>query len=216
MKSYDKAFLTGCDQNTEWMLPWFIENFKKHNDTDLIVANFGMSREMIQYCKQHVSAVMNLTEVEENGWFKKPRAMWSTPAKKAYWLDTDCQVMRNLDSLFDLIEPHKLCMVEDHPWTERHKSKWFNSGVVGFEQKSQILLNWLHHCKENPNGVRGDQEVLHEMLNPIGVITYIKEIDHTYNYLRLDILDNRIIENPHIIHWTGPKGKDQIRSMMNA
>ncbi len=22
--------LTGCDKNTEWQLPWFVENFKKY------------------------------------------------------------------------------------------------------------------------------------------------------------------------------------------
>ena len=40
-KKYDKVFLTGCDEKTEWMLPWFVENYKKHNDTPLIFANFG-------------------------------------------------------------------------------------------------------------------------------------------------------------------------------
>jgi len=31
-------FITGCDVKTQWMLPWFVENFKKHNpDEELVI-----------------------------------------------------------------------------------------------------------------------------------------------------------------------------------
>ena len=36
------VFMTGCDHNTEWQLPWFIENFERYNDTKLVIADFGM------------------------------------------------------------------------------------------------------------------------------------------------------------------------------
>ena len=28
----EKAFITGCDKETEWMLQWFVENYRKYND----------------------------------------------------------------------------------------------------------------------------------------------------------------------------------------
>ena len=36
------VFVTGCDHNTEWQLPWFLENFERYNDTKLIIADFGI------------------------------------------------------------------------------------------------------------------------------------------------------------------------------
>ena len=43
MKSYDEAFVTGCDSKHEWFLKWFIDNYKKHVNKPLIFANFGLS-----------------------------------------------------------------------------------------------------------------------------------------------------------------------------
>ena len=28
MKSYDEAFVTGCDEKHEWMLEWFFKNLR--------------------------------------------------------------------------------------------------------------------------------------------------------------------------------------------
>ena len=42
------VILTGCDSNTEWQLPWFIEKFKKYcrgTDCKLAIADFGMTTE---------------------------------------------------------------------------------------------------------------------------------------------------------------------------
>ena len=54
------------------------------------------------------------------------------------------------------------------------------------------------------------------MLSPILKITYIKDLPHKYNVLRIDIDDNNVPKNPVIIHWTGSKGKDEIRRQINA
>ena len=41
-KMPDNLFLTGCDEKTEWQLPWFLENYFKHNNTPIAIGNFGM------------------------------------------------------------------------------------------------------------------------------------------------------------------------------
>ena len=46
MTLFDKCFITGCDENTEWMPPWFVENYKAHNDIPLVFADFGVSLEL--------------------------------------------------------------------------------------------------------------------------------------------------------------------------
>ena len=199
--------------NTEWQLPWFFENYKKHNDTPLIFADFGVvDRDAIT---PHVHAILDMTKVQEKGWFKKPKALFHAPAQKLVWLDTDCEVLEDISDVFDLLKPDQLNMVEDKPWALRRGGVQFNSGVVGVIGKPLILGMWANWVKENP-GV-GDQETLTEHLNPITQIKYINPLPNEYNWLRLQIEnDNQPATNAKIIHWTGQKGNDRIRSKMNA
>lgn len=213
-KKYDKAFLTGCDEGHAWMIPWFLKNYKKHNSTPLIFADFGVSELTLSIVHENFHAVMDMTKTEEQGWFKKPRAMLDSPSVKTVWLDMDCQVCENIDSIFDKLIPNKLSMVEDKPWSKRREEKWHNSGVVGIIDKPIILHQWCQQVQNNP--VVGDQEVLHSMLNPITKLTYIEDLPNEYNVLRLQVELDGYAGKKKIVHWTGAKGKDKIRSMMNA
>ena len=199
--------------NTEWQLPWFFENYEKHNDTPLIFADFGvMNRDAI---RPHVHAILDLTNVQERGWFKKPKAMYHAPARKLVWLDTDCQVLEDLSDIFGLLQPDQLNMVEDRPWAKRRGGVQFNSGVVGIVDKPLILGMWMNWIRESEEV--GDQETLTANLNPITQIKYINPLPNSYNWLRLQIEnDNEPALNARIIHWTGQKGNDRIRSMMNG
>ena len=43
----DRTFMTGVDKTTQWMLPWFMSNFKKHNKPEkIVVYDFGMTPDM--------------------------------------------------------------------------------------------------------------------------------------------------------------------------
>ena len=103
-------------------------------------------------------------------------------------------------------------MVEDKPWTKRRNEVWHNSGIVGFIDKPVILTQWAQQVKAKPEV--GDQEVLHSMLNPITKIGAINDLPNEYNVMRiqteLDIYNGKI----KVMHWTGKKGKDKIRSML--
>lgn len=212
-KLYEKAFLTGADMNTEWQLPWFFENYKKHNDTPILFADFGViDRDAIE---PHVHAIIDMTKVQERGWFKKPKALYHAPAQKLVWLDTDCQVLQDISPIFDLLQPDQLNMVEDRPWAKRRGGVQFNSGVVGIVDKPLILGMWANWISEGSEV--GDQETLTANLNPITQIKYINPLPNEYNWLRLQIEnDNEPATNAKIIHWTGQKGNDRIRSMMNG
>ena len=217
MKLYDEAFLTGCDSAHEWMLAWFLKNFKKHCTKPLIFADFGLSDVGRAIARENAHAIMNLTEVEERGWFKKPLSMLKCPAKKTVWIDTDCEVLDDIDGIFDLLEPQKLAMVEDKPWSWRRGHLWHNSGVVGFIDKPMILRQWVGATKKWQNKEEfkyiGDQEVLDKLLSPITKISYIRDLPNEWNVLRLQIKDG-YVGKKRIMHWTGEKGKEQIRSML--
>lgn len=213
----ENLFLTGCDEKTEWQLPWFLENYFKYNNTPIAIGNFGMSDEMVRWCetKSHAFCLMHHDQIGqfEKAWFLKPAAMLKAPGKKVVWLDTDCQVMANLDHIFRILVPNKLNMVMDRPWLKRRKEEWFNSGVVGFINKPEILYKWAKQVEDTPNV--GDQEVLHSMLDPLNRQIYIHELPNKWNWLRLQIEhDNEDSNDKKIMHWTGAKGNDRIKGLM--
>lgn len=208
--NFSKLFITGCDKNTEWMLPWFIGNFKKYNASPLMVFDFGMSPQMAMT----VDAVS--VKSQDKNWFKKPACMVkaSTYADKVCWIDTDCEVRDNIEDIFDHLEPNKLGMVEDVPWSTRSGQKWHNSGVVAFRSRPNILDEWAAAVPFTKQ--RGDQEVLHALLqDPLRRMIHITDLPREYNTLRLDLQDNTAPKNIKVMHWTGQKGKEQIRRMMD-
>jgi hypothetical protein len=218
MKSYDNLFITGCDHNTDWMLEWFLKNFRANNrKAQILVADFGMTdRAYDEYCII-ADGIIDMTSSKDRGWFKKPGVMIEAAkfANKVCWVDTDCEVLDNIESVFNHTEPNKLSMVEDKPWSLRRAETWHNSGVVAFEGSPDILHKWAKEVASNP--VVGDQEVLHAMLrDPIKRIQYIHSMPNAYNWLRLQLQDGQDSPNKKIMHWTGNKGKQHIKRVING
>ena len=99
--------LTGCDSNTEWQLPWFIDNFNKFcagTDCKLAVADFGMTEECYRKTKETVDFVIDFKG--EGGWFNKVRLFNSTISffgdeANICWLDTDCELKRCPHNIFN-------------------------------------------------------------------------------------------------------------------
>lgn len=202
-------FITGCDSHRQWQLPWFVENFKKHNPkAELLIFDFGMTETPFPDITEKLIS-------SDKGWFKKPSAMIKAAriANKVCWLDTDCEVRTNIEDIFLHTESNKLCMVEDVPWSKRRGETWHNSGVVAFEGCPKILGQWATEVSYRPNV--GDQEVLHSMLkDPLQRLMHIKDISREYNTLRIDLIDNTAPKNIKIMHWTGAKGNDHIRGLL--
>ena len=209
-------FLTGCDLHTEWQLPWFVTNFKEHTDASLVIADFGMSPEMLDWAKQQTEVM----PCQSNGWFTKVEAMIKMGKmfgnEQFCWLDTDCQVMSDPSNISRYVQPEKLTMVIDHPWSSRrpHLGHWYNSGVVAFESTPNILSTWHQECLTGSHV--GDQEALYSWLGGdfMKIATYISEAPHRYNTLRLDLIDKTAPEKPTIMHWTGAKGNQEITRQM--
>jgi hypothetical protein len=217
-------FVTGCDKNTEWQLPWFTKNFHKHCDDELVIADFGLSPEGKKFAKENCNFVVG---VQSNGWFSKVETMWKMKhwfQGKYCWVDTDCEIMADPSGIFNYVEHNKLTAVIDHPWTangspwtpQGNCGPWYNTGVVAFEGRPIILEHWFNEVKKE--GIhRGDQEALYWLLNQDAMnrVIHISEAPHRFNVLRLDILQERVPSKQIIKHWTGQKGKEEIRRQLN-
>lgn len=213
--TFDRAFLTGCDKATEWMLPWFVENFRKHNpDAKLSLADFGMSDSMLGWAGDsgEFHSIGKMDTKMAKGWFLKPGCMLGTPYKQVCWLDTDIEVRGDMTPIFGYIRSNKLLMAIDNPWTKRMGQKTHNSGVVAFMNKPQILTKWAEACVTSTE--RGDQEQLHAMLDPLSKAVHIEDLPNKFNYLRIDFLDKNTVPDIRAVHWTGEKGKAKIRELM--
>mgnify|MGYP000092778343 CR=1 FL=1 len=216
-----EIILTGCDDNTAWQIPWFAHKLRFSNpNCEMVLADFGLSDENLENFSVLFDGIFEVNSGAE-GWFKKPQAILQASqivgVSKVLWLDTDCEVTGDIDKVFELTQKNKLGMVEDRPWTNRRPQlgTWYNSGVVLVEGTPTILHDWAQQCKNDP--VQGDQEVLHLMMDgdELKKMSYIHNLPHKYNTLRLDYLDKIAVKDPLVIHHTGGKGKDVIRRQID-
>lgn len=216
LSQFDRAFLTGCDHKTEWMLPWFVEGFRKHNpDVKMSLADFGMTDEMMEWAvaSKEFHSIGQMDREMGQGWFLKPSAMLGTPYKEVCWIDNDFEIRGDMTEIFSYIEDQKLCMVEDKPWSKRTGEKWHNSGIVAFRGKPPILREWAQLCAEKP--VRGDQETLHANMDSLRKAIYITDAPQKFNWMRLLFVDGaKLDKDIRGIHWTGQKGKEKIKELM--
>lgn len=217
-KKQDKLFITGCDDSQSWMLPWFIENYRKHNDTPICFCDFGVDQATIAWMQttQVFDMFLQIKDVKVGGWFLKPYALYHSPAPTTCWIDTDCEVLGDISGVFDYIQPGKLAMAVDRPWSRRSGEEWHNSGVVGVKGKPEVLRKWMRAIEIEPK--RGDQETLHHILpTPLDKMINITEIPNRYNWLRVQVEnDNEDSPNKLIMHWTGKKGKDKIKDKIKG
>lgn len=208
-----RTFITGVDVTTEWMLPWFVDNFKKHNKKEnLVVYDFGMSADL--------SGMYGARKIKTRckSWFKKPATMLDAAkqSEQVCWIDSDCEVLGDISGIWDHIVPNKLLMGEDKPWSRRQGTKWHNSGVVAFQDTPRILKEWDMNCAVPQQ--RGDQEVLHWMIgdNAIMKMSFIEDLPNKYNVLRIQKDDGSEPKKKLILHHTGRKGKLHIERLING
>jgi len=223
MNNFNKevGFVVGCDANQEWMLDWWMENYSKHNKLPVAIANFGMSSKKLKKYKP-ITEIIDLTSIKTKlPWFKKPLAIVNSPFKKTCLVDIDCEVLKPLDSIFNYLDEHHVCVTKDPLNT--YCKKYITSeqipmatGVVVAYSNNELIKEWAERCVGEED-IRGDQEVfnniLTERLKKKILSTKIRIIPDNYQWLRIYEM---VRKNPeaYIIHWTGPDGKKIIKEKL--
>ncbi len=126
-----KGIIVASDEKQEWLLPWWWDNYSKHNVFPVTFIDFGLSERGKEFCRERGELVelptipsdigskegaeANLGRFWESiygsntwwekrkAWHKKPVALLQTPYLHTLWLDTDCEVQACLAPLFDQI-----------------------------------------------------------------------------------------------------------------
>lgn len=192
--------VVGCDACQEWMLPWWYENYTKHNAYPVVVADFGMSG------RYGLDSIKIPTIPGVKVWFNKPVAIREAPFDCTVWIDIDCEIRGDIGRIFEYAR--KGFAVTRDPYAAKRclNTDPIASGVVGVTNNNQILDKWIDTTMAQCSRFRGDQEILNSFVNASspGVVV----MPPVYQWLRLDG------DNPEalIMHWTGPTGKDIIRS----
>ncbi len=197
----DRGVVVGCDSAAEWMLPWWFQNFRKHNpDLPVAVADFGMT----DSCRRSAPAGVSVFDVKDVdvplGWFLKPFALLRSPFAKALWIDLDCEVRGDVSPLLDAIEPDRIVgVVDEGDGLQVHT---VNTGVIGVEKTAPVLGRWAEECLERHYSFHSDQDALFATMKTGDLI----ERGPRWNNIRM----MAEVEGCVIRHWTGPKGKDHI------
>jgi hypothetical protein len=203
--------VTGSDAKTEWRLPWWHENLRRHYAGSVAFADFGMSPAAVAWCKQRGN-VLDCRGTYLPGWFNKPVALMRVPWRRAAWIDTDAEVMGDLDELakIDLGEVGYAMAPDGFNPADVGRNP-VNTGVVVYQHGCQAIKTWARAALTDPSTTRGDQELLNRLIDD-NQVPPPAELPAVYNRLRLAEWDG----SERIIHWTGPTGDSWIRRLTFA
>jgi len=197
--------MTGADASQEWILPWWYEHYHRHSDLPVVFADFGMSPEMVGWCKQRGRVV----EVpgEGHAWFRKPMAWLKSPYQYTLWLDADCEVVADAAGLFDGHDGRRMYVIED-PVAFRG----MNGGTVVIPHGHPVAVDSARELLRcGKEGYRGDQESLHPIQKRYPELFQFMPKDWVWFRAVADAEVGRFIR-----HWTGPAGKEHIRKQIEA
>lgn len=221
-----RGILVGCDQNQEWLLSWWWDNYRQENSLPVAFADFGMSEEGKAWCREHGILLPTNTDglkvatrdeinpaliVEwENfsdffwkvrqAWMKKPFACLCSPFSQTLWIDLDCEVLGNLAKIYDYIDPHsKMGLVQVNTGTE------FNSGVIVFEKDSPLLKKWTEATLSKNHQFVSDQGILSQVIFECSYS--VGEIPEIYNWPMCRGYHLGTV----VLHWAAEWGKAYIQ-----
>lgn len=231
-----RGVLVGCDQHQEWMLPWWLSHFKKHNRIPIAFVDMGMSQQARYWCATkgkvisldapqdfvlpksliHPALIKDWEKSYGEGlwscrsqWFRKPFAMLQSPFEENIWMDLDCEVVAPIGHLFSKIHPHSGIALAIDPVPVLEETI-YNSGVVVFDRNSPLISRWSQACLNLNDRFLGDQEVLSFLIHSENI--EVAELPNRYNWQ----FRSGVNLDAAIFHWIGSWGKGVIRRQLQS
>lgn len=230
------GIIIGCDQNQEWMLPWWWSNYRSYHDLPVAFIDFGMSPAARKWCRARglliplkapkdfvapldcISSDLCAKWESRYGmhvwnarpqWFYKPFAMLQSPFKQTIWLDLDCEILGTLTHLFQKLHQHtRFALARDN--TGPFEEVGYNSGVIVYDAQSPLLAHWAAACIRKNDQFLGDQDVLTHLIQEEEI--EIAELPAKYNW----VIKKGINAEAVVLHWAGAWGKQVIKNKLQS
>lgn len=231
----EQGIVVGSDLTQEWLLPWWWENYRHHNQYPVSFVNFGLSEEKKKWCQERGELIplyvpdIFVKEKEDvkpslikewetifgnrfwdsrKAWFKKPLACLCSPYRQSIWIDLDCEIRGSLKPLFDFAKhPSGIALTKERT-DEPAPIATYNSGVIVFRRGLPLIEEWADASFERNEAFRGDQELLSQMIAERGLS--IGQLPSVYNWSR----NYGEKAEALIYHWHGAFGRSVIRHQM--
>jgi len=128
-------------------------------------------------------------------WFLKPFAMLQSPFDETLWLDLDCEAMKPLDPLFNVLQNAEIALAREN------NGAMFNSGVVAFRKEAAMLKKWAALCKTKNHLFIGDQQVFSHLVKKDRA--GFQELPAIYNWMA----GRGFNPDALVMHWSNQWGK---------
>lgn len=234
-----QGVIVGCDEQQEWILPWWWNHYSTHNHSPVLFVDFGLSTEAAQWCEQRGKVISLppdlplITPREEIGkstierweaaygngfwkarpsWFKKPFALLQTPFEKTLWLDLDCEVRADISSLFSpTIE--EISLAPEPEYVQEHMQ------AFSIRQKEEKIYNSgvLLYRHDSPTILEWAQACISRADDFWSDQHLLSRLifEKQKKIIELSQLYNWHMafgpnEQAHIVHWLGDVGKEYI------
>ena len=228
----EEGIIVGSDITQEWLLSWWLDHYRRHNEYPIAFVDFGMSEEMKKWCQQQGELVrlfvadifvtpkdkMDPSSVQlmekscgdkfwasRNAWFKKPLACLQSPFSKSIWIDLDCEIRGSLKPLFELCD-ESLCIAKDV--SSVPEKLVYNSGIFAFKKGLRVIEEWANAAFDRNYEFRGDQDILNVILQEQNLP--VTEIPLLYNWSYCYKENSQVV----VLHWHSPEGKDFISNQI--
>ena len=225
--SAEKGILVGADSALEWLLPWWWKNYSRCNTLPVAFVDFGLTDWAKKFCEERgilipldsfpaeVFASTNLEwaksygesyERSRQGWFKKPLALIQSPFEITLWTDLDCEILKNLHSLFSLAkEDSYLSLARE---VSDHDSSYplYNGGVILYRKGTPILQEFAKKALIDAKIFWSDDRLLSFLIDRHKLS--IDPLPSHYNWRMIQGVPG----GAAIIHWVGEWGKNYIKT----
>jgi len=222
--SHDRGVVVAAlDTQLEWLLPWWFEGFRKHNDLPVAFADYGMSTAMHEWCAQR-GLIVDLTDVPVPLLsFRKPFAILRAPFREMLCLEPDCEVRGPVAPLLDRCRDSRLGLAPAAPGRSvaaEAEGGWFamcppdtpmwDAGIVAVCHGHSVIADWAAETLAGKHAYRGDNEALALVVARGGY--GVDQIPPTLAFNRHRGPDN----GATVFHWTGPRGKVLLKQRLEA
>lgn len=240
----DDGILIGSDEEFESWIPWWYFNYSKYNSFPIAIADFGMSKKMLDWCAQKWEIIKvdppeglfekriepYLSQVESKFipqkakiwacWYLKPFILLQSPFQRTLWIDIDTLIRKSISELYEYArEPHQISMGIEEPEEKvnrlvpmgilRKGDKLFNSGVIVYLHKAEIVQQWAKATLEDEGFYLGDQQIFSKMVSKMDY--EIPVLPKKYNWL---VNNEGINQDAAILHFAGiskPMGQQLVK-----